>query len=137
MGGLALGDLRKRRRRETIVLKQRDLEGENGFGFGVTCLARQQAEPLLGCGQRVDQCLMFLGRRAALPDIVPDSRQAHERSQCDTGGGRPPLDALGGPMRSMVHPESPRLQASPAHPMPPLHRPPRRENRSSNPSAPW
>jgi len=49
----------------------------------------------------------------------------------------PPFDAMSRSMRSMVHPENLRRPALPALPARPSHRPLPRENKWSNPSAPW
>src|ERR1700730_7090819 len=133
IGDLAAGDQRKRRRGEIVVLQQRDLERENGFGVSVPCFARERAKSLLRRRKRVDESLALLRCRSILTGIMLCGSQTHERSQRNSGGGGPPLDATGSSTRSIVHPENLRRQASPARPAPPSHQPPPRENKSSNP----
>ena len=90
----------------------------------------------LGRRERIDEGLVLLRRRSMLTDIMLYGSQTHEWSQRDSGGGGPPLDAMGRSMRSIVHPENLRRQASPALPARPSHQSPPHENKWSNPSAP-
>src|SRR6202158_2231318 len=127
----------ERRRCEMFVSEQCNLERENSFRVSVPCLAREHAEIGLGRRERVDKGLMLFRCRSRLTGIMLYRSQAHERPQRNSGGGGPPLDALGRSMRPIVHPDNLRRQASPALPVRPSHRPPPRGNKSSNPSAPW
>src|SRR5260370_18621691 len=135
--GLATFDQRKRRRSKIVVFQQSDLERENGFRLRLPCFAREKAERLLGRREGIDESLVLLRHGSMLTDIVLDRSQAHERSQRNSGGGGPPLDAMRSSMRSIVHPQNLRQQASPCRPARPSHPSPPRENKCPNPSAPW
>ena len=134
---LATGNRCKRRRLKVIVFHQRNLESENCFCFIVFCFMRERDEICLGRRQRIDQGLVLLSSRSILTGIMLYGRQTHERAHRDSGGGGPPFDAMGNSMRSMVHPENLRRPALPVLPARPSHRTPPRENKWSNPSAPW
>src|SRR6266852_5945138 len=137
MGGGAGSDPCKRRCRKVIVFHESNLESENCFRFIVSCVVRERDEICLGRREGVDEGLVLLRSRPGLTGIMLDGGQTHERTQRDSGGGRPPLDAMSSSMRSIVHPGNLRRPASPALPAPPSHQSPPRENKSSNPSAPW
>src|ERR1700681_4131267 len=110
------GDRCKRRRREVIVFHERNLESENCFRFIVSRFMRERDEICLGRRERIDESLALLRRRSMLTGLMLYGRQTHERSQRHSGGGWPPLDAMGNSMRSMVHPENLHRPASPALP---------------------
>src|SRR5258708_2886236 len=133
----ATGDRCKRGRRKVIVFHQRNLESENCFRFNVSCFMRERDEICLGRRECIDQGLVLLSSRSILTGIMLYGSQTHERAQRDSGGGRPPLDAIGSSLRSMVHPENLRRPVLPRPPVRPLRRPPPRENKSSSLSAPW
>src|ERR1700687_1050035 len=127
---------RKRRRCKVIVFEERDLERENCFRVSVPCFAREHGESQLGRRECIEQGLTLLRRRSMLTGIVLYGSQTHERSQRNSGGGGPPLDAMRSSMRSIVHPENLHRQASQALPVQPSHQFPPRENKWSNLSAP-
>ena len=92
IGHLATGDQRKRRRCEIVVFEQRNLERENCFRVVVPDFAHQRGEIHIGRRERIDEGLVLLRRRSILTGFMLRGRQTHERSQRDSGGGRPPFD---------------------------------------------
>ncbi len=134
---VATGDRCKRRRRKVIVFHERNLKSENCFRFIGSCFVREQGEICLGCCECIDEGLALLRHRSRLTGVMLYGGQTHERTQRDSRGGGPPFDAMSSSMRSIVHPENLRRPASPALPARPSHQSPPRENKSSNPSAPW
>ena len=120
-----------------IVFEKRNLERENRLRIGVLDFAGERGKICPATPRAHRQ-----GPDAPPPEIAFDGYQASRQPnasavQAQFRGGRPPFDATGRSMRSIVHPENLRRPASPALPMRPSRRSPRRENKSSNPSAPW
>src|SRR5712671_5201170 len=137
IGGTAGLDPCERRCDKTVVFQQRNLESENGFRFIIARLVRERAKIFLRRRERLEESLAPLCRRPILTNSMLDGSQTHERTQRDSGGGGPSLDAKHSPVRSIVHPENPRRPASPALPARLSRQSLPRENRSSCPLAPW